>query len=150
MGDNHVKWIRRNDFNKDLKQGKAIFRSFSGAKTKQFDHYILPSLVHDKSDAVIIHVGTNDILTNTNYEEIVRNIIKNGLNCKSYGVNDLAISSILVKKNPNLNVLIQRGNDLLRDLCSVNGFSYIYIMMQLQQSIFGKMEFIYRIWAQIF
>ena len=104
----------------------------------------------DKSDAVIIHVGTNDILTNTNHEEIARNIIKIGLNYKNYGVNDLAISSILVKKNPNLNVLIQRGNDLLRDLCSVNGFSYIYIMMQLQQSIFGKMEFIYRIWAQIF
>ena len=106
----------------------------------------------DKSDAVIIHVGTNDILTNTNHEEIARNIIKICLNYKNYGVNDLAISSILVKKNPNLNVLIQRRNNLLRDLCSVNGFGYIYIyiMMQLQQSIFGKMEFIYRIWAQIF
>ena len=33
VGDNHVKWIQRNDFNKDLKQGKAIFRSFSGGKT---------------------------------------------------------------------------------------------------------------------
>ena len=81
----------------------------------------------DKSDAVIIHVGTNDILTNTNHEEIARNIIKIGLNYKNYGVNDLAISSILVKKNPNLNVLIQRRNNLLRDLCSVNGFGYIYI-----------------------
>ena len=47
------------------------------------------------------------------------------LNCKNYGVNDVVISSVLVKKNPNLNALIQRVNDLLRDLCSINGFGYI-------------------------
>ena len=47
------------------------------------------------------------------------------LNRKNYGVNDVVISSVLVKKNPNLNALIQRVNDLLRDLCSMNGFGYI-------------------------
>ena len=124
MSDSHVKRIRRNDFNKQLKNGKAIFRSFSNANTKQLDHYILPPLVDDKRDAVIIHVGTNDILTNANHEEIARIIIKIGLNCKNYGVNNV-ISSILVKKNPNLNALIRRVNDLLRDLCSMNGFGYI-------------------------
>ena len=66
VGDSHIKRIRRNDFNKELKNGKAIFRSFSGANTRQLDHYILPPLVDDKPDAVIIHVGTNNILTNTN------------------------------------------------------------------------------------
>ena len=71
------------------------------------------------------HVGTNDILTNANHKEITRNIIKIGLNCKNYGVNDVVISSILVKKNPNLNVLIRRVNSLLCDLCSMNGFGYI-------------------------
>ena len=125
MGDSHIKRIRRNDFNKELKNGKAIFQSFSGADTKQLDHYILPPLVDDKPDAVIIHVGTNDILTNANHEEIARNIIKTGLNCKNHGVNDVVISSVLVKKNPNLNALIRRVNDLLRDLCSMNGFGYI-------------------------
>ena len=60
----------------------------------------------DKPDAVIIHVGNNDILTNANHEEIARNIIKIGLNCKIDGVNDLVIFSVLVKKNPNLNALI--------------------------------------------
>ena len=47
------------------------------------------------------------------------------LNRKNYGVNDVVISSVLVKKNPNLNALIQRVNDLLHDLCSMNGFGYI-------------------------
>ena len=102
-----------------------LFRSFSGANTKQLDHYILPPLVDDKPDALIIHVGTNDILTSANHEEIARNVIKIGLYCKNYGVNDVVISSVLVKKNPNLNALIRRVNDLLRDLCSMNGFGYI-------------------------
>ena len=56
----------------------AYFRSFSGETSKQLDHYIIPSLVDDKPDAVIIHVGTNDILYNESYEDIARNIIKIG------------------------------------------------------------------------
>ena len=49
-----------------------------------------------KSDAVIIHVGANDILYNASYEDIARNIIRIGSNCKSHGVNDVFISSVLV------------------------------------------------------
>ena len=73
----------------------------------------------DKLDAVIIHVGTKDNLTNANHEEIARNLSKIGLNCKNYGVNDAVISSILVKKNSNLHVLIGCVNSLLRDLCNI-------------------------------
>ena len=49
VGDSHIKRIRRNDFNKELKNGKAMFRSFSGADTKQLGHYILPRLMDDKT-----------------------------------------------------------------------------------------------------
>ena len=119
VGDSHVKRIRRNVFNKGLKNGKAIFRSFSGANTKQLDHYMLPPLVDEKLDAVIIHVGTKDNLTNANQEKIARNLIKIGLKCKNYGVNNAVISSILVKKNSNLNALIRCVNSLLRDLCNI-------------------------------
>ena len=80
MGDSHIKIIRRNDFNKELENGKAIFRCFSDGNTKQLDHYIVPPPVDDKSDAVIINLGTNDILTNANHEEIARYIFKIGLN----------------------------------------------------------------------
>ena len=44
---------------------------------------------------------------------------------QNHGVNDVVISYVLVKKNLNLNALIRRVNDLLRDLCSMNGFGYI-------------------------
>ena len=107
VGDSHIKRIRRIDFNKELRNDKAYFRSFSGATSKQLDHCIIPSLVDDKSDAVIIHVGTNDILYNASYEDIAGNIIKIG-------------------SNPALNALIRRVNDMLRDLCVINGFGFIF------------------------
>ena len=39
----------------------------------------------------------------------------------------MLISSILVKKNPNLTVIVHQVNDMLRDLCEKNGFSFICI-----------------------
>ena len=98
VGDSHVKQIRRTNFNTDLSNGKAYFRSFIGATSKQLDHYIIPSLVDNKAGTVIIHVGTNDILYSASYEDIARNFIKICSNCKSQGDNDAFISSILVKK----------------------------------------------------
>ena len=56
----------------------------------------------NKPDALIIHVGISDILTNANHEEIAPNIIKIGWNCKNYCVNLFYFS----QKNPYLNVFI--------------------------------------------
>ena len=125
VGDSHVRCIRRNDCNKELKNEKAIFRSFSGANTKQLNHYIVPLLVDDKPDFVIIHVGTNDVLENANHEDIARNIIKIGLECKKFGVNDIVISSVLVKRSPKSNAINRRANEMLCDLCRANGFGFI-------------------------
>ena len=125
VGDSHIKRIKRNDCNKELRHGKAFFRSFSGANTKQLRHYIIPTLVDDKSDAIVIHVGKNDILNHANHENIAHSIINIGLDCKTNGVDEVLISSILVKKNPNLTAIVRRVNDMLRDLCKKNGFSFI-------------------------
>ena len=37
----------------------------------------------------------------------------------------MLISSVLVKKNPNLATIVCRINVMLRDLCENNGFSFI-------------------------
>ena len=103
----------------------------------------------DKPDAVIIHIGTNNILTKANHEEIAHNIIKIGLNCKNHGVIDVVISSVFAKKNPNLNALPRHVNDSCV-IYVARMVLVIFVMMQLQQSTFGKMEFIDKIWVQIF
>ena len=38
----------------------------------------------------------------------------------------MLIPSILVKRNPNLTAIASRVNDMLRDLCEKNGFSFIF------------------------
>ena len=62
VGDSYVKQIRRIDFNKELRNNKVYFRSFSGATSEQLDHYTIPLLFHDKPDAAIIHIGNCQIL----------------------------------------------------------------------------------------
>ena len=44
--------------------------------------------------------------------------------CKSYGVNNIAISSILVRKNHEVNEVIKKVN-LLKTLCLKQGFTFI-------------------------
>ena len=58
-------------------------------------------------------MGTNGVFENANHEDIARNIIKIGLECRKYGVNNVVISSILVKRSPKLNAIIRRANDML-------------------------------------
>ena len=94
--DSVIKRIKRNDFNKELRHGKAFFRSFSGTDAKQLRHFISPIMVNDKPDAIVIHAGTNDILNHANHENIAHSI---GLDCKNNGVSEVLISSIMVKKN---------------------------------------------------
>ena len=124
VGDIHVKRTTKIDFNKELRNCNAYFCFFSGATSKQLDHYI-PSLVDDMPNAVIIYLGTNDILYNARHEDIARNIIRIGSNCKSRGVKDVFFWSILVLKSLTLNPFIRRVNDMLCDLCVINGLGFI-------------------------
>ena len=98
VDDSHIKTDRRNDFNTELRCDKAFFRSFSGANVKQSRHYIIPTLVYDKPNGIVIHVGTSDILNHDNHENIASSIINIRLDCKNNGINEVFISSILVKE----------------------------------------------------
>ena len=59
----------------NLDEGKPFLDRISGANTKQLQHYIMPTLQNDKPDAVIIHVGTNDILQKNQNEKEIANYI---------------------------------------------------------------------------
>ena len=86
---------------------------------------IIPTLVDNKPVVVLMHVGTNDMLSNANNTELVNNITNIGLNCKNHRVSKVFISSILIKENLKLNPIIRRVNDQLRKLCEINGFLFI-------------------------
>ena len=89
-----------------------------------------PTLNNYHPDAVIIHIGSNDInLSNlscdTAVDDIAKNIIKVALLRKEYGVNEIAVSSILPKDNIKLSKLIRQVNDRLYDLCSESNVYFL-------------------------
>ena len=89
-------------FKKELGKGFGYFKCFSGANTKQLNYYIVPTLVDETPQTIVIHIGSNDI-TKTNYktmnvQDLAIRITDIGLKCKSYGVSRIAISSILPRR----------------------------------------------------
>ena len=60
-----------------------------------------------------------------NVQDLAQQIIDIGLECKSYGVSRIAISSILTRSSAQLNQVIGKVSNLLKSLCVTNGFHYI-------------------------
>ena len=70
------------------------------------DHYVIPVLVDEKPQTVVIHIGSNDI-TKFNYYDVDVNDLANiilqiGLKRKYYEVESITISSALVRNDNNL------------------------------------------------
>ena len=129
VGDSHVKRIRRNLFNNSFENARSYLKSFSGAKTEDMKHYIIPSLNEQNPDVIVIHVGGNDInfrnKDNINEKELAKNIINVAMICRNSGVPDVLISEILPKKSNILTAIIRRVNDELQELCKEYNFSFI-------------------------
>ena len=121
IGDSHLNRINKSRFKNDNIEHAVYFKCFSGSNTKQLNYYANPTLVDEQPNTVIVHIGSNDI-TKFNYskvdvEDLAQRIIDVGKNCKSYGVNNIAISSILVRKIHEVNEVIKKVNNLLKTLC---------------------------------
>ena len=120
-GNSHLKRINKRQFKKELGKRFSYFKCFSGANTKQLNYYIVPILVDETPQTVVINIGSNDI-TRTNYkrvnvQDLGQGIIDTGLKCKLYGVSRIAILSILTRSSAQLNQVIGEVYDLLKSLC---------------------------------
>ena len=120
----------KRQFRKELGKRFSYFKYFSDANTKQLNYYIVPTLVDETPQTVVIHIGSNDS-TKKNYktmnvQDLGQGIIDIRLKCKSYGVCHVnAISSILTRNRDQLNQVVGKVIDLLKSLCFTNGFHYI-------------------------
>ena len=90
---------------------------FNDAKTLDLKHYMKQIFNNNQSDAVLIHIGSNDIdfrnfRSETAVKDIAENIIKITLLCKGYGVS-VIVSSILSKRNIKFSKSIRQVNDIL-------------------------------------
>ena len=97
--------INKTRFRTDYEQSFVLFKCFRGANTKQLDYYVVPLLVREKLRTMIIHMCSNEITKmnyeNVNVEDLTQHVVSIGNKCRSFDVNKIAISSILLR-NPNL------------------------------------------------
>ena len=74
-------------------KNKVVVKHFSGAKTKDMESYIIPTL-EQNPETIIIHSETNDLRSDSSPEEIARDIIKLTTSCKTQ-TNKVILSSIV-------------------------------------------------------
>ena len=99
VGDSIIRYMNRREMSNQLRCGKSYIKSFPGATVKQLEHYITPHLIERSPDAVIIHVGTNDIRPRDSRQmkssnEIADSVISIAKKCMEYGVVDVFISGL--------------------------------------------------------
>ena len=106
-------------------------KPFPGANAKELTHYVLPTLMEQSPDIVIIHVGSNNISrTRRNAKvqrniDIVKEIINTGLTCKENGVKKVFISSLLCRSDKEEMDKVNEINDLLKQRCVIENFGFI-------------------------
>ena len=105
------------------------FKCFIGTNTKHLDYRIVPTLADEIPKIVVIHIDSKDIteskIKQINLDDLAQKIIDIGLKCRSYGVRNIAISSILVRSSIRLNQIILKVNNILKVLCATNGLNFI-------------------------
>ena len=90
-----LKSVRRNMINNSIANGNAYSKTFSGAKVGHLDNFIESTLSKDKSEMVILHIGSNEI-ADSNMEDIkistiVDEVISIDKICVMFSVKDVVI-----------------------------------------------------------
>ena len=112
-GNAITKWVKH--------RKHVVVKHFSGAKTDDMKHYVKPT--QEQPAQIIVHIGTNDLSSNKNSDEIADEIVNFAKSIKT-DENNIVISSIVPRKD-RLNNKAKEGNVHLREKCEANNLSLI-------------------------
>ena len=128
FGDSITRRIRVRDFNSELDTGHAKIRTFPGAISKEFPHYVTPTLEGGNFDIAILHFGVNDLLRNKHQSKAVDELIiylkKTATKCMSFGVSQVIVSGIVYNKKV-ANSFVDEVNNKIISMCEHNSLGYI-------------------------
>ena len=93
------------------KNDRLYVHSFSGATTKQMEHYPKPSMDFNPN-FIILHTGTNSLRGERTPEDLAEEIIDLATSLKS-DENEIVISEIIARRD-QLNEKVSKVNDILR------------------------------------
>ena len=98
--DTMPKSINLSEIKRKLGRKTIVYRkTFPGVNSVHMNHHIIPTLLEDKPDIVIVHVGINDVLNRFNQDQIIKNIQQMCITCKNFNVNQVIISRMVSCKS---------------------------------------------------
>ena len=75
-----------------FRRNAIVYRkNFPGVNSVHINHHIIATLLEDKPDIVIVHVGINDILNRFDQDQIIKNIQQIYITCKNFNVNQVIV-----------------------------------------------------------
>ena len=110
-----VKSIRIKEVNSQIQNSLAKLRSFPGGTLKHLRYYIVPFLIDEIPDRIILHGGCNDVNNkNSTPEKNANEIADMAILCRDYGVNAVFISAMICRRGKFLNGKVKRVKFLLK------------------------------------
>ena len=151
LGDSIISFNRgtKSEFNKTLRSGRARFKHFPGASSKDLLDYIDLTLEEQNFEAAIIHIGINDILYDGSSRQInllLQNIKEIGKKRKNYNVKYVFISSLTFNTRIS-HKLLDEVNEMIERV--YHGYHYMENENVYENDLF-KDGYIYKILAKKF
>ena len=91
--------------------------------------YVATHLEEEQPDTVIVLAGGNDLQTKrdnpTPVEDIANHIIEIGNICSTYGVANIIISSVIIRRTPYMVKRWRELNNILKGMCIDFNFTFI-------------------------
>ena len=113
------------ELNKKLIKSKAVCKFFLGATSKDFVHYIKPTVQENEFDTSILHMGVNYVLQlGSNIDTVSKDIINIANHCKNFGVKQIIISGLKLTMRLKASFIYQL-NKSIKELCQKHGYSFI-------------------------
>ena len=104
---------------------KVVLKSFSGATTSDMEDYLKP-ITRKCPDSLVLHVGTNDLLSIQTSQQIAESIVNLADQIESDSPGTLvSISAICVRKEDELWKKATAVNKLLRRFCSNRRWGFL-------------------------
>ena len=122
LGDSTIKHVSQNSLSKLPDNCKVYVKDFPGARVRCTQDYVRPT-IRENPDHIILHLGTNDLTTNSPPEKVAESVIDLASSLKSNSCS-VAISNITVRNDRYRKKVVQ-VNRHLKTLCIERNFELI-------------------------
>ena len=129
FGDSIFRGIRVREFNNEIINGYAKFKTFSGSDSREILQYVNPNLESGNYYSAVLHFGVNDLLHKALSKSdtvgiLIENIRKAADKCMLYGVSKVLVLAIVRSKRIPES-LLEEVNEKISFMCKNNNFIFV-------------------------